>query len=264
MFRVSYDHTPEEQNIQFGLEYRFGKDGDISVFYSNEKFSTNTRYRLDNNEFTFNTSDTNQDLSITNYHDIFQSKIVLTNTPEERYYSARSEFSLVATPEGLDISETIGKSAFVMLQTDEDFIGKMDVEFSDKSCELSADTHCTFKLSGGRDTYFAYTLDDMPLNVQVSPSAEVSFFAANGSGKTRKIFTKEVFFVSGMLTVDGKKVNLLIAEIIDEAGTAQEIFTDEEGGFFAELLEGTYTLKMDEIISNPFTIDATNAVEGAD
>jgi hypothetical protein len=261
---TSYKKTSDESKYQIGFEYKFGVNTDINNYYGESGLSSQLKHSWDNNNIVINNYNNNKSLTLNNKTNVFSNQINLDKQEfkDKTDYAFNTNFAVVATADGVDLVERVGNSAFIMLKTNEDFISNMEVGFMNKACKLEKNTTCTLKIPATREHYLTYNLDNMPMNVRINPGSDSAIFVPKSSGKTLEFTTKELFFVQGIATEHNKAISLLIGQIIAEDGSIFEIFTDEEGGFFAELLEGEYSLQIGDMASDKFIVDKKSAADG--
>lgn len=262
---ASYTKGIDETRYQIGLEYPLGADTVANTYYTQEGLASNIQHQWqDNNSLSMHALGSQESISFRHIGDIATTEVTWgkQQTTGEIKHTFQTNFSLVATPESVDSTQRIGNSSFVTLRTEDDFQHNMEVRLLDESCYLEHNTICTMKVPPNRENYFFYNLDNMPLNIKVAPASDTAVFVAGASGKTLTLHTKELFFIQGRALQQNKGVSLLIGEIIASDGSSAEVFTDEEGGFFVEGLDGEYTLKFGKLRSQPFQVRKEKAEEG--
>jgi hypothetical protein len=131
---------------------------------------------------------------------------------------------------------------FSIIEASDQFIGELGVRYRDSTCKLKRLQSCTLILTPERQLNLQYQREFMPLGVSIDPP-EISLRVPRKGGVKHYLSSVVSYFVEGTLVDQSSlPIQLILGAVSHKDGQKMEIFTGEDGSFFAELSEGGHTL----------------------
>ncbi|TEU19754.1 MAG: hypothetical protein E3I13_04015 [Gammaproteobacteria bacterium] len=156
--------------------------------------------------------------------------------------TASTQFSVVSSDDKINLAPIVGDGGFVMFDARGEFENSIGASYQDKNCALYQASTCVLLVPSETLLRPNYQFDDISFDLAISGIDKELWVPFKG-GISQIIDVSKVYFVEGSVLSNNKVVDLLIGEVADENGNVKDIFTDEEGIFFAQLKVGVYQLK---------------------
>lgn len=247
---LSYNAASNSESYSsINLNYKFGDGANksINAEYRNDTKEPvfNLNYDInDRHSFAIGKDTNNTTLGYQHQGDIFNTNMDFEDQAnDEKLYKINTKFSIVSAEDLVSLAPILGQyKGFSIIEASDQFIGELGVRYRDSTCKLKRLQRCVLILTPERQLNLQYQKEFMPLGVSINPP-EVSVRVPRKGGVKHYLSSVVSYFVEGTLVDQSSlPIQLILGAVIHKDGQKMEIFTDEDGSFFAELSEGGHTL----------------------